>query len=348
MKSKYIVFPQKLEAAIWEEEIALPAEGHILCKAEKSLISIGTELTCFRGEAEPGTNWYDWLKFPFRPGYSMVDRVVAVGKGVTGVKEGDRIASYGVHQQYQDIEFPDSHRSFDLPPGFDIRALPDSISSEDATWRGLAMTTQNALRLADFRFGESVGVVGLGILGQLVTQYLAAAGAGKIIAIDPVQGRLDLAKHHGATHTLAMDVKDTEPIIRDLTNGRMLDVVFDITGQPAVIAACVALTRRRGRLVLLGDTPFPSQQHLAPGVLFKAISIIGVHGFAIPQQTTEFTPFTVEMMTDLFFDYLQRGTMNVADLVTRRCSPLDAPTVYPALYKDRSADIGVIFDWTGI
>jgi hypothetical protein len=49
MKSKYIVFAEKQHVAVQEEEIELPGEGEILCKAEKSLISIGTELHCLRG-----------------------------------------------------------------------------------------------------------------------------------------------------------------------------------------------------------------------------------------------------------------------------------------------------------
>src|SRR5262245_44127087 len=207
LKSKYIVFPEKQKVAVWEEEIAAPEEGEILCQAEKSLISIGTELNCLRGEIEPGTNWFDWVKYPFRPGYSMVGRVIAVGKDVTGVQEGDRIAHYGVHQQYYKIPLYGIAKRDDIREGIGIYVLPDAISSEDGTWRSLAVTTQNALRRASFQFGETVGVVGLGMLGQLVTQYLAAAGAHRIIVIDPLASRLELARKHGATHALQMDVK---------------------------------------------------------------------------------------------------------------------------------------------
>src|SRR4051812_21444292 len=100
MNSKYIVFPKAQNVAVWDEQIEPPGEGEILCKAEKSLISIGTELNCLRGVFDPGTNWADWVKYPFRPGYSMVGRVIGVGKGVEGIKEGDRVSSYDVHQQY--------------------------------------------------------------------------------------------------------------------------------------------------------------------------------------------------------------------------------------------------------
>ena len=178
------------------------------------------------------------------------------------------------------------------------------MSSEDGTWRSLAVTTQNAVRRAQFQFGEVVAVVGLGILGQLVTQYLAAAGARIIIAIDLAQDRLDLARKHGATHALQMNVQDAEEAVREITEDWMLDVVFDVTGHPAALAPCTQLVRRLGRLVLLGDTPTPGQQHLGPGVLFKSIAILGLHGYAVPEKTSEFTPWTVETMSTVFFDYL--------------------------------------------
>lgn len=345
MKSKYIVFPNPREVDVWEEQIAPPEEGEILCAAEKSLISIGTELHCLNGEFEPGTNWYDWVEYPFRPGYSMVGRVLAVGEGVTVVKEGDRVANYGFHQQYYKIQMHEKKR-YDIPEGIGFYVLPDGITAEDGTWRSLACTAQNAVRRAEFQFGETVGVVGLGILGQLVTQYLAAAGARRIIVIDPAADRLKLAKAHGATHALQVDVRDAADLVHEITGGWMLDVVFDITGHPATLAPCIQLVRRFGRLVLLGDTPTPGKQHLGPGVVFKAISILGIHGYAVPERTNEFTPWTVEAMSALFFDYLLRGKMRVADLVTHRHSPLQAPEVYLNLLKDRSSALGVIFDWT--
>lgn len=344
--SKYIVFPAKQQTAVQEEQIAPPGPGEILCMAEKSLISIGTELHCFRGEFDPGTNWFDWVKYPFRPGYSMVGRVIAVGRDVKEFKEGDRVADYSVHQQYYKVQLYDVKKRFDIPEGIGPYLLPDKISSEEGTWRSLACTTQNAVRRAQFQFGETVGVVGLGILGQLVAQYLAVGGARKVVVIDPVDSRLALAAKHGATHSLRVDVKDAVEPIRDITDGRMLDVVFDVTGHPSTLAPSIQLLRRLGRLVLLGDTPIPTRQYLGPGVVSNSIAILGIHGYAMPERTTDFTPWTADTMSSLFFDYLMRGQMNVKDLVTHRYSPLQAPEVYSGLLRDRSAEVGVIFDWT--
>jgi 2-desacetyl-2-hydroxyethyl bacteriochlorophyllide A dehydrogenase len=346
LKSKYVVFPEKQQVAVWEEEIAPPGEGEILCKAEKSLISIGTELYCLRGIFEPGTNWFDWVKYPFRPGYSMMGHVIGVGKGVKGLKEGDRVASYGTHQQYYKAKLYDVQKRNDIPEGTGPYILPDEISSEDATWRSLAVTCQNAVRRGDFQFGEMVGVVGLGILGQLVTRFLSAAGARAIVVIDPVKSRLALALQGGATHALQIDVSNAVQPIRQITDGWMLDLVFDVTGHPAVLAPCIPLVRKLGRLVLLGDTPTPSEQHLAPGVVSNSISILGIHGYTLPEKTTPFTPWTADRMSGVYFDYLAAGKISVAELVTHRYSPLQAPEIYQGLLRDRSADVGVIFDWS--
>lgn len=334
MKSIYVVFPEKEKVEVREEPITPPESGEILCAAEKSLVSIGTESSCLRGVFEPGTNWADWVKYPFRPGYSMAARVVAVGKGVTDLKEGDRIATWVEHQQFFKIQPHQAHH------------VPEGLSAEESTWAILACTTQLGVRRAALQLGETAGVIGLGILGQLVTQYLAVAGARRIIAIDPVQLRLDLARAHGATHTLALDVTGARPEIEKITAGRMLDVVFDITGHPAVLAPAIQLLRRLGRVVLLGDTPTPSQQHLGPGVVSNSIAILGIHGTMSPVYASEFNPWTAQEMAILFFDYLLQNRMRVSDLVTHRYSPLDAPQVYADIQRDPSGMLGVIFDWS--
>ena len=84
---------------------------------------------------------------------------------------------------------------------------------------------------------------------------------------------------------------------------------------------------------------------MGPGVVSKSIAIIGSHGYAVPEKTTELTPWSVEVMSSLFFDYLLRGKMNVADLITHRYSPEQAPQAYQRLVEDRASALGVIFDW---
>ncbi len=334
MKSTYIVFPEKERVSLAEEIVSPPGRGEILCEAERSLVSTGTESYCLRGVFDPGTNWDTWVKYPFRPGYSMVARVIGVGKDATGVREGDRITVSVPHGQYFKVQ-PD-----------EVFPVPDSISAEEAPWANLATTTQLGVRRAQLQLGERVGVVGLGMLGQLVVQYLAAAGCRIVVAIDPFPNRLEMARAHGATHTLTSDVVSARAEIQELTQGKMLDAVLDVTGNPTVLAPACQLLRQLGRVVLLGDTPTPTQQHLGPGVLSNSIAILSIHGYARPMHGSDFYPWGAQEMVSLFFDYLRQDRMGVADLITHRFSPVDAPQVYEMLRRDRSAALGVIFDWS--
>ncbi len=333
MKSRCVVFPEPGKVEVWEEDVTPPGPGEVLCAAMKSLISIGTETYCLRGVFDPGTNWGEWVQFPFRAGYSMAAQVIAVGHGVTDLKEGDRVAGWIVHQGFFRAQ-PDQ-----------LYSVPDGVSDEEATWNCLAVTTQLGVRRAQHSLGENVGVVGLGMLGQLVVQYLVLSGARKIVAIDPVQSRLDMAQAHGATHTLALDVRQARSAIDEITAGKMLDVIYEITGHPAVLAPCIPLVRKLGRIVLLGDTPTPTQQCLGPGVVSDSIAILGIHGSMTPAQPSEFNPWTRRECVMLFFDYLLQGRMKVSDLITHRYSPMRAPEVYAGLVQDRSASVGNIFDW---
>jgi 2-desacetyl-2-hydroxyethyl bacteriochlorophyllide A dehydrogenase len=342
MKSTKICFPEAGKVAVQDELVSPPAPGEVLCAAEKSVISIGTETFCLRGEFEEGTNWKDWVQYPFEPGYSMAGRVIAVGSGVDVLKEGDRIAAVVPHKQYFKVRV---QASYERPAGA-FHKLPEGISPEEGCWMLLAVTTQLGVRRAALELGETVGVIGLGILGQLVVQYLALSGARKIIAIDPVLSRVELATGHGATHGLATDAGSALKEIEAITGGKMLDAVFEITGHPAVLPQAIPMLRKLGRLVLLGDTPQPSSQHLAPGVVSNSLAILGIHGSMSPEHPSAYAPWTQNEMTDLFYDYLLRGRMNVKDLITSTISPFDAPRAYQQLLTDRSGQIGIILDWT--
>jgi threonine dehydrogenase-like Zn-dependent dehydrogenase len=274
------------------------------------------------------------VKFPFYPGYSMSARVAAVGGGVTGLHAGDRIAAGATHRQ-----------RFNVPARNAIR-VPDGIDADTACWMLLAVTTQLGVRRAHLELGESVGVVGLGLLGQLVIQYLALSGTRHVVAIDTVPSRLGLAAAHGATHTLAMDAHAARAAVAGLTGGRMLDAVIEVTGHPAALAPSIQLVRKLGRVVLLGDTPTPSQQALGPGVVSNSVSILGIHGSQTPETASEYAPWTQAAIAGLFFDYVLQGRMRVNDLITQRYSPLAAPQAYEQLVSDRANLMGVVFDWS--
>jgi S-(hydroxymethyl)glutathione dehydrogenase/alcohol dehydrogenase len=130
---------------------------------------------------------------------------------------------------------------------------------------GCAVTTGvgAALRTAEVRAGESVVVIGCGGVGLNVVQGCRLAGAGRIIAVDPVPARLEAAERFGATDVVTAGEQAASEV-RRLTGKLGADVAFEVAGVPALQRQAWDLTRRGGRTILVGvppldgETTFPS------------------------------------------------------------------------------------------
>ncbi len=329
-----IVFPAPGVVELRQVSEPVAGPGELVCRARVSLVSTGTETFCLAGRFDPETFWADWVSFPFAPGYSMAAVVEAVGDGVTGFAVGDRVA------------IPTPHTELVAVPATEAVPVPDGVSDEQACWASLAVTTQLGLRRARLELGSAVGVVGLGLLGQLTVRYLRLAGARRIVAIDTDERRLRLATTGGATHVVAELAGGAEGAVRAANDGELLDAVYDITGHPSAFAAASTLLRPLGKLVLVGDSPQPSSQYLGPRVVGDGLSIIGVHTATASSVVTGLDRWTPHAMARLFFDYLLDGRMEVDSLTTHRFSPVDAPEVYRRLAEDRSGYLGVYLDWS--
>jgi 2-desacetyl-2-hydroxyethyl bacteriochlorophyllide A dehydrogenase len=334
MESYNIIFAAPNVVEVRCEPIPEMGLGQILVRSTASLISTGTESICLGRKFAPGTHWDNWVKYPFPPGYLCAGQVIAIGGGVTQFQVGDRVTTRAYHRQ------------FNICSASDVLPIPDGVSEAEACWYALAKTTQTAVRRAKHTMGDAVVLVGLGLLGQLVTQYLRLSGAREIIVIDTAPLRLEMAKAHGATQTLQMSVADAKEKVLTLTDGHGADVVYDITGHYSVLPHALGLARRLGKVLLLGDTGTPSEQRLTSDVVTRGVSIVGAHDSYPPPMPTESNRWTNNNMGLLFLNYLARGQMSVNDLVTHRFSPHDAPGAYQLLETDRSHVMGVMFDWS--
>ncbi len=334
MNTLDILFQAKDSVVLEQHSVPEVGAGDILVRLRTSLISSGTECICLQRNFAPGTHWDDWVTYPFRPGYSAVGEVVEAGAGVTGVAVGDRVAVPVKHGQYAVVA---SGRA--VP-------VPDGVSDASAAWFHLACIAQNAVRRAEHALGDDVVVIGAGILGQLVVQYVRLLGANRVIAIDPAPARLALAAAHGATHTLAISSGAAVEAVGDLTGGWLADVVYDITGNAAVLPTAFPLARRFGKVLLLGDTGAPSDQRLTGDVIRRGVTLVGAHSSNPPPHSTDYAHWSHDHMTRLFFTCVARGQIQVEDLITHRFDPREAPAAYAMLTRDRSQAMGVQFDWT--
>ena len=333
MKSITIVFPEARRVELIEEQVPDPPAGKVIVRMTVSLMSTGTESFCYRGEFDEQTNWSNWVKYPFYPGYSGVGTVVKIGPDVTGVREGDAVFCGGAHRQYS------------LRPADRIVVIPDGIGHEDASWSALSNIAQTAVRRAEHAMGETAVVIGLGPIGQLVTQYLNVVGLREILAVDTVSMRLQWASEHGATRSFCGTASEAKQFVADHTGGVLADAVYDATGHWSVFPDALRMVRDFGRVVLVGDTPHPSRQHLSHDVMMRQLTVLGTHNAKLQPRHAWWTePRQIE----LFQTYVRRGQLRVGDLITHRHPPEAAPQVYEQLQQDRSQTLGILFDWRGL
>jgi len=332
MKSLVVTFTSPRTVELREHDVPDPGPGEILVRTVASLVSTGTEGLCLEGDFDLDSRWASATKYPQTPGYSNVGRVLKVGRGVAGLAEGDRVFTTASHRQFALVaaDHPKSAK------------LPDHTADDDATWSWLAVVTQTGVRRAEHDMGETAAVLGLGPLGQLVVQYLRLAGLRAVLAIDPVQARLAVAAAHGASACFCGSAADAADFVAQHADGQGAHAVYDVTGHDAVFPLALKLARTLGTVVVVGDAPHPSRQHLTHDVVRRQLKIVGTQNDFLPPHHGE---WTAARQIPLFYHYLHTGQMRVADLVSHRFAPTEAAEAYALLRENRGQTLGVVFRW---
>ncbi len=332
--SHALVIQEPKRVVFVEDEISEPGDNQVLIRATCTLISTGTEMTAYTGEFPPERSaWARYVRYPFRPGYSYVGRVLKVGRNVTELNPGDRVFC------------PAPHSSLTLQSSERVVAIPEGISDYHASFANISSIAMNGVRMARIELGEAVVVVGLGIVGQMALQYSRLSGAFPLVAVDISESRLHFASLLGATHVVNPEKQDVLAAILSITKGRKADVVFEVTGNPAVVPSLPPLLRRGGRLILLGSPRGKTVIDFHDEVHTYGLHIIGAHASNHPSVETPFNQWTRRRNIELFFDLLSVGAVSVDKMITHRYPWRQAAEVYRRLAEDRTGTLGVILEW---
>jgi predicted dehydrogenase len=251
------------------EEVPAPkvSKGQVLIQTTCSLVSLGTErmlvefgksnlISKARQQPDKVKQVLDKIKSegliptleavfnklgePLPLGYCNVGRVIAVGEGVRDFKVGDRVASNGNHAEYVCI------------PVNLVAHIPEGVRDEEAVFTVIGSIGLQGIRLINPTLGETVVVVGLGLIGLLATQLLIANGC-KVIGVDIDPEKLELAKQWGVIpcNPLIDDVvKFVEANTQDVGADAVLITASTKTDE--VISQAAKMSRKRGRIVLVG------------------------------------------------------------------------------------------------
>jgi len=218
-------------AELVEVPLPEPGKGEVRLRLEGSGVC-GSDLPVWAGRP-----WFEYPQPPGAPGHEGWGAVDAVGPGVDGLAEGDRVAGL-VYRAYADY---DVARAADLVP------LPEGAGPFPGEALGCAV---NVVRRSGIRAGDTVAVVGAGFLGCVIVHLAAAAGA-RVLAISRRRSVLEMAAELGASETIALEEPVSERVA-ELTGGELCDVVVEAAGVQATLDLAGPLTRTRGRLVIAG------------------------------------------------------------------------------------------------
>jgi threonine dehydrogenase-like Zn-dependent dehydrogenase len=203
-----------------------------------------------------------------------------------------------------------------------LRKVPEGMSSDVALFAGDVMGTGfHAVQASGMQPGDVVAVLGLGPVGLCAVQVARASGAARVLAIDTVAERLELARSLGA-EAVHLTEEDPKAAAREATEGRGVDVAIDAVGDPRALDMAIRLTRACGSVQCIGVYAERAEVHM--GLLWlKAITLRGGHANVLAH-------------VDPVLAMMSAGVIDPSPLVTHHMALDQAPEAY-AIYDRREA-----------
>ena len=314
MKAAVLKGPLKIE--IEERPIPTPGEAEVLVKV-KSVGICGSDVHGFLGLI--GKRRLPGLVM----GHEASGQVEELGKGVAGWNKGDRVAidpqiacgyCYQCKRGWSNLcdnmsVIGSSMRNFKdgamceyiVLPASQLYKIPDNLSFNEAAMLDPVSYSLHVFNRASMEIGDTVAIIGTGVIGLIMVQVAKLKGAGKVIAVDASDKRLELAKAFGADVLVNSRNQNTTETIMSETDGRGADIAVEAVGLPVTYQNAINSVRKRGEVLAFGfrdaEVPIPIQP-----LLFREITIIGNTGFVF-----EILPF---------IDLVAGGKIGIKPIIT--------------------------------
>lgn len=342
------------------EEIPVPVvrPGTLLIRTTHSLVSLGTErmlvefgkanlvqkarqqpekvrmvLDKVRAEGLLPTldAVFNKLEQPLPLGYCNAGVVVEVGDGVSDFSVGDRVASNGAHAEYVCV------------PQNLVALIPEQVSNEEAAFTVMGAIGLQGIRLANPTLGETVVVMGLGLIGLLTAQLLKANGC-RVVGVDIDDEKLSIAKNFGI-NTFNSGQGDVVKYVESQTNGGADAVLITASAKTNdIISQSARMSRKRGRIVLIGviglelsraefyekELSFQVSCSYGPGRYDESYEQQG-KDYPLP-----FVRWTEKRNFEAVLHAIASGSLNVKSLVTEQVELGKYDTIYNSIGQSKS------------
>lgn len=264
-------------------------------------------------------------------GYAASGVIAGRGEGVD-LPAGTRVACAGAQFAH--------HAELISVPANLMAPVPGEVSLEEAAFATLGAIALHGFRRGGAKLGESVGIVGLGLVGLMGAQIARAAGC-RVLAFDPNPRRAELARETGIE--LARVLGECDPVAESLsfTGGQGIDAVLvfaaSSTGDPLALA--LGLARKKGKVVVVGDVKMEADRSL---LYAKEIDLListsygpGRYDPAYEDQGRDY-PYPYVRWTEgrnlsAVIEMMARGSLQVRPLIERIWPVAEAPRAYESL-----------------
>ncbi|MFD0275273.1 bi-domain-containing oxidoreductase [Kitasatospora sp. NPDC127111] len=277
-------------------------------------------------------------------GYSLCGVVEQVGAGIDDVKVGDLVACAGNEHAL--------HAELNWVPKNLYTPVPDGLAPRHAAFGTVGSIALQGVRQGEPQLGEVALVIGLGLIGQLVVQLLAASGV-RVVGADPDPARCELAERLGAVACGDPASTAVAAAVAELTGGHGVDQVYLAAGggsnQPVELAA--ELSRDRGRVVDIGkcrlDLPWNAYYEKELDVRFSRSYGPGRYD---PEYELDgrdypigYVRWTERRNLACFLDLMARGRVDVDPLISHTADFGDAVETYRRLKDGELKAVTVLF-----
>lgn len=275
-------------------------------------------------------------------GYSSCGRVIDMGSRVSGFQIGDLVACGGNQAMHAQV--------LSVPQNLAVR-LPKETDPQHAAFTTLGAIALQGIRQADIRLGETVTVIGLGIVGLLTVQLLKIAGT-RVIAIDKSRYRVNLARKAGADFSLSRN-EITTGCIESLTDAQGADAVIITASTASADPVNLAgeFCRPKGKVIIVGNVPtgFQRQQFYRKELDLRMSCSYGpgrydpeyeIHGLDYP---IGFVRWTENRNMQAFVDFLASGKLDPGSIISHRFPFTEADKAYDLVVKNKEPFCAILF-----
>jgi len=236
-------------------------------------------------------------KLPIILGHEIAGVIAKTESGTEGIQEGDRVCvhyviscgtcvfcrtdreNYCEKYQMTGKDIDGGLAQYVKVPARNVLKLPEAIPVEQGAILGCAVSTAfHALRRARARARDTIVIYGIGGLGVHAIQLAAKIfEAGKIVAVDVLDEKLKLAKRLGADEVVNAATEDPAERIKDMTDGKLAEVVLDFVGDKRTIERAINCVGKGGRIALVGIGR--EDIHVSPyrTIIGKEMELVGVN-----------------------------------------------------------------------